>query len=173
MKEQNTKEHEERKTAEKYINDKYFEKGNFWLKFRQTVIVILGWMCFIIPIYWTISATLFFNKKTLRTIWNYQEGRDLFYGFGRFFIIAFVVIALITIIFTIQNNYYTKHHTKKETKYDQERLLTRRNAMKDFYTEEFGQPEVRRSIKYYSVKPEQNLDSDTIREIYKEAEANK
>ncbi len=162
---------EKDKIMEKYVHDAYFEKGHIWLKIWQTLLTIVGWLFVIVPIYWTLSATVFVKKGFMKQIWSYQEGKDLFYSFGRFFIIAFIVLAIITILFTLHNNYYTKHHVKKHTIYDEDRMLARRNAIKGFYTKEFGDPETRRNeTRFYSVNPQQNLDVDTIDNIYKEFE---
>lgn len=162
------------KVMEKYVHDAYFEKGNLWLKIRQTIFTILGWLLVIIPIYWTLSATVFVKKNFMKQIWSYQEGKDLFYSFGRFFLIAFIVLAVVTILFTLHNNYYTKHHVKEHVEYDQERLLSRRNAIKNFYTDEFGDADTRRNhTRFYSVTPEQNLDVNTIDNIYKKHEEEK
>ncbi|MFD1471207.1 hypothetical protein [Companilactobacillus mishanensis] len=159
---------------EKYVNDPFFEKGHFWLKFRQIILTIISWIFVVVPVYWTLSATVFVNKNFMRTVWSYAEGRDIFYSYGHFFIIAFIVLAIVTILFTLHNNHYTKQHVKKITNYDEKRLMARRNAIKDFYTEEFGEVNNRRNnVRYYSVSPQQNLDVDTIDKIYKQFEETK
>ncbi|AKP66644.1 hypothetical protein [Companilactobacillus ginsenosidimutans] len=156
---------------EKYSHDAFFEKGHFWLKARQILITLISWIFVVVPIWWTFSATIFVNKNFMKTVWSYAEGREIFYSYGKFFIIAFIVLAVITVLFTLHNNHYTKQHVKKITNYDEKRLLSRRNAIKDFYTEEFGEPEIRRNeVRYYSVTPEQNLEVDTIDKIYKKFE---
>ncbi len=158
----------------RFIHDPYFEKGHWIFKIRQTILTILAWIVLLVPVYWTFSATVFITKSFKGTIWSVNQGRDMFYSFARFLGGAFIVLFIITLSFTFYNNYYTKHHVKKHAIYDENRLLERREAIKDFYTQEFGERSIRRNqIRYYSVNPQQNFDVGAIHKIYEKFEAKK
>ncbi len=34
------------------VKDKYFSKGNYWLKIWQTLVALLGWMIVVLPFIW-------------------------------------------------------------------------------------------------------------------------
>ncbi|EME3190060.1 hypothetical protein VSW15_002275, partial [Enterococcus faecium] len=36
------------------VKDKYFSKGNYWLKIWQTLVALLGWMIVVLPFIWVI-----------------------------------------------------------------------------------------------------------------------
>ena len=84
-----------------------------------------------------------------------------------FLCIMFVVIAVIFILLTSWNNYRFKNLLQKSVQYDEERLDARRQLLKDEYDKRFGPEEFRREVCYYSVKEEQNLDTDFVRNLYK------
>ncbi|AKP66646.1 hypothetical protein [Companilactobacillus ginsenosidimutans] len=156
-----------------YIHDAFFEKGHWFLKTRQVLMTILSWVIMIIPIYWTISITLG-SKHWKGQPFSIPEGKDLFYFFTKFFAYAFVILAIITIGFTLYNNWYTKYHVKRHAIYDEKRLLARREAIKDFYTSKFGERYYRRNnVRYYVVTPENNLEIKSIDKIYSKFEATK
>ena len=37
------------------VKDKYFSKGNYWLKIWQTLVALLGWMIVVLPFIWVFS----------------------------------------------------------------------------------------------------------------------
>ncbi|MCE2138232.1 hypothetical protein GRC92_14560, partial [Streptococcus thermophilus] len=88
--------------------DKYFSKGHWWTKLWQTLVAIITWICVAVPVYWTISSTLLANNPQFIHAWKYEEGKTLFYFFDRFFIIAFILIAIVVIVSTIHNNHRVK-----------------------------------------------------------------
>ncbi|WP_125713580.1 hypothetical protein [Companilactobacillus kedongensis] len=157
-----------------YIHDAFFEQGHWLLKIRQIILTILSWIIMIIPIYWTLSMTVFVNKNLKGQPWSVPEGRALFQFFGSFLSKAFLVLAVITIGFTLYNNYYTKHHVKRHAIYNEKKLFARREAIKDFYTSKFGERAYRRNeIRYYVVTPENNFEIKAIDKIYSKFEGAK
>jgi len=153
---------------EKYVTDKYFSKGHWWTTIWQTLVAIIAWICVAVPVYWTISSTLLASNTHFLHAWKYEEGKTLFYFFDRFFIIAFILIAIIVIISTIHNNHRVKQHISKERQYDAEQLAIRKRRLNNFYTERFGQDTFRKHVKHYTVDPEQNLDVDAIQKLYED-----
>ncbi|KRK64653.1 hypothetical protein FC72_GL002061 [Companilactobacillus tucceti DSM 20183] len=155
----------------KYIHDAFFERGHVLLKIRQIIITILAWIIMIVPIYWTLSLTVFANKNMQGQPWSVPEGKDLFDFFGHFLTDAFLVLTIITVAFTLYNNYYTTYHVKKHTIYNEKKLFARREAIKDFYSSKFGERYYRRNeIRYYVVTPENNFEIKTIDKIYSKFE---
>ncbi|MFC6293906.1 hypothetical protein ACFQH1_01475 [Lactiplantibacillus daoliensis] len=153
-----------------YVIDNYFDKGHLWTKVWQTVMAIVFWICVAIPVYWTISSTLLINNQRFLHAWRYEEGRTLFYFFDRFFIIAFIILAVIVIISTIHNNHRVKQHVEKAIQYDEPKMLARKQHLEAFYTARFGNKEFRENVRSYHVKPEQNLAVNEIHDLYKEEE---
>ncbi|RBT36881.1 hypothetical protein EA73_00429 [Enterococcus faecium] len=57
------------------VKDKYFSKGNYWLKIWQTLVALLGWMIVVLPFIWVFfpltrperakvfTCTLFYWKR--------------------------------------------------------------------------------------------------------------
>ena len=153
-----------------YVTDNYFSKGHWWTKIWQTLMAIVFWVCVAIPVYWTISSTLLINNHRFIHAWRYEEGRTLFYFFDRFFIIAFIILAVIVIISTIHNNHRVKQHVEKTVQYDEAQLLARKQHLEAFYTARFGNKDFRENVRSYHVKPEQNLEVNEIHKLYKEEE---
>ncbi|WP_318766364.1 hypothetical protein [Lactiplantibacillus carotarum] len=159
---------EKKDVMKQYVTDKYFSKGHWWTTIWQTVVAIIAWICVIVPVYWTISSTLLANNQRFIHAWKYAEGKTLFYFFGRFFVIAFILIAIIVIISTIHNNHRVKQHISKEVQYNQDELAVRKRRLNDFYSTRFGQQTFRKHVKHYTVDPEQNLDPDEIHKLYED-----
>ncbi len=157
-----------------YIHDAFFEQGHWLLKIRQILITIIAWVIMLIPIYWTLSITVFFNKDLKGQPWSVPEGKDLFNFFEHFLSYAFIILAIITVSFTLYNNYYTKNHVKRHAIYDEQKLFARREAIKDFYSSKFGERYHRRNnIRYYVVTPENNFEIKAIDKIYSKFEDTK
>lgn len=159
---------EKKDVMKQYVTDKYFSKGHWWTKIWQTLVAIIGWICVAIPVYWTISSTVLASNTRILHAWKYEEGQTLWYFFGRFFLIAFIIIAVIVIISTIHNNHRVKQHISKEVQYDAEELDIRKRRLNDFYSQRFGQITFRKHVKHYTVDPDQNMETDEIQKLYKE-----
>ena len=61
---------------------------------------------------------------------------------------------------------------QKEKQYDDERLNKRRELLNKAYDERFGSEEFRHKVCFYSVKEEQNLETDFVKKLYQEGEKN-
>lgn len=148
--------------------DHYYQKGHWWLKIRQTIVIILLWLCVVIPLYWTLSSTILAQKPHIYHAWRYAEGRDLFYFYDLFFLIAFIILAIIIVGATLHNNHRMKQHVRKEVQYDPEQLRVRKAKLETFYTDRFGQASFRKSVRRYTVNPDQNLETHTIQKLYED-----
>lgn len=76
------------------------------------------------------------------------------------------------IILTFLNNYRFKHFLQKEKQYDAERVDVRRKLINQAYDERFGTKDFRHNVCFYSVKEEQNLETDFGKKLYQKGESN-
>ncbi|AGE39071.1 hypothetical protein LG347_02030 [Lactiplantibacillus plantarum] len=159
---------EKKDVMKQYVTDKYFSKGHWWTKLWQNLVAIITWICVAVPVYWTISSTLLANNPQFIHAWKYEEGKTLFYFFDRFFIIAFILIAIVVVVSTIHNNHRVKQHISKERQYNEDQLDIRKRQLNNFYTQRFGQATFRQHVKHYTVDPEQNLDVNEIHRLYED-----
>lgn len=83
-----------------------------------------------------------------------------------FLSLSFVFLAILYIILTFWNNYRFKHFLQKEKQYDAERVDVRRKLINQAYDERFGTKDFRHNVCFYSVKEEQNLETDFVKKLY-------
>ena len=50
-------------SMQNYIHDAFFERGHWLLKIRQPLVTVLSWIIMVIPIYWTLSMTVFVSDN--------------------------------------------------------------------------------------------------------------
>lgn len=151
---------------QQFLSDDYFSKGSWWLKIRQSLIAILAWLLVILPFVW---LTLPFLQKKLAEALHfrtYAEELTMFHFLLVFLGCSLLVIVVASIILTLQNNRRFRLLLQKEKMYDEERLQKRREIVTGFYHERFGDQAFRTEVRFYSVKEEQNLATDTIKELY-------
>lgn len=149
------------------VSDSYFEKRHYLLKILQTVVAIFSWLCVVAPFIWILLPFISPENARENHILVYKEEMQTLKFLFIFLCIMFVVIAVIFILLTIWNNYRFKNLLQKSVQYDEECLDARRQLLKDEYDKRFGPEEFRREVCYYSVKEEQNLDTDFVRNLYK------
>ena len=149
------------------VSDSYYEKKHYPLKFIQTVIAILGWLCVAAPFIWVLLPFISPENARENHFQVYKEELQTLKFLFIFLSIMFVVIAVIFILLTIWNNYRFKNLLQKSVQYDEDRLNARRQLLKDEYEVRFGPEEFRKEVCYYSIKEEQNLDTDFVRNLYK------
>lgn len=149
------------------VSDAYFEKKHYSLKFFQTIVAILGWICVVVPFLWVFLPFIYPEFARENHFLVYKEEIQTLKFLFFFFCIMFVAIAILYVILTYWNNYRFKHLLQKEVQYNEERLDIRRQLLEDDYEVRFGPEEFRKTVCFYSVKGEQNLDTDFVRELYK------
>lgn len=148
------------------IKDKYFSKGNNWLKVKQTIIAIIGWGAVIFPFIWVgLSINTSVEGEGLR-IHYFPEERQIFYFLLILLSIAFVVFIVLFLLMTRWNNRRYKKMLRSEPMYDEQKLEKRRGILEKEYTQRFGSKEERETVCYYVVSEEQNLDKYLIKDLY-------
>lgn len=149
------------------VYDTYFEKGHTRSKIIQTTVALLGWIGVFLPFLWLALPLLFPTYAKQHHFLVYKEEVTTLKSLALFLGSAFLLIAMIFIVLTLWNNHQFKTRLQKETQYDEERLAIRRALLDKAYTQRFGPKEIRREVCYYSVKEEQNLATDFVRNLYK------
>lgn len=152
------------------ISDDYFTKGHFFLKLRQTLVAILGWMGVMLPFAWLLLPLGFPEFTQKYSFYTYVEEFQTLRFLLIFLSISFVLILILYSGLTIWNNYRFKNFLQKNVLFDEERLEKRRKLLNEAYDERFASKEIRHTVNYYSVSEEQNLDKDFFKELYKKNE---
>ena len=147
------------------VYDPYFEKGHYGSKIFQTIIALLGWCGVIIPFLWIIFPFVFPNRARFDHIIIYREEKSTL-------LFLFIFLSILYIILTFLNNYRFKHFLQKEKQYDAERVDVRRKLINQAYDERFGTKDFRHNVCFYSVKEEQNLETDFVKKLYQKGENN-
>jgi hypothetical protein len=86
------------------VQDSFFERGNWWLKFRQIILSLFFLIVVILPI------LILFNSISNKKIWNklyywtYQDGFKLTNYLEDFIILAFVAILVCSLGFLFRIN---------------------------------------------------------------------
>ncbi|MGN1272726.1 MAG: ABC transporter permease [Lactobacillus sp.] len=152
---------------DKNYTDKYFEKGHIWLKIWQTFLMILGWIAFFSPCVITTMTYIahLTHGRYGYYFWHYSEG---FEEINFLLVILCFAVAMIA-VFCIAIGYVQRKRadgliTKWPT-YDIAQDKIKRQRIEDFITERFGPEEMRHEVRFYSVKPEQNLDKDVFKDV--------
>ena len=148
-------------------HDMYFEHHHWLLKIRQTLLMLLSWCIFLIPIIITTSTYVAYqtNGHHGYFFWYYAEGfRELN------FLVIILLFALGMIgVFCITMGYIqaqrTRGLTTKWPMFDINKSHLQRQRAESFITKQFGDPEMRTNTRNFVVKPEQNLTKNQLRDI--------
>lgn len=157
--------------AKLLVSDEYYEKKHVWLKIRQTLIALLGWIGVVVPFIWILAPFLFKEIANKFQLFTYTEEIQMFLFIGLFLVLAFLFILVLYIWLTILNNYRFKHLLQKENQYDEKLVEKRRQLLEEDFSKRFGPKEERRALNYYSVKEEQNLEKDYVQNLFKKGGA--
>ncbi|WP_406834990.1 hypothetical protein ABLU29_03270 [Lactococcus lactis] len=148
-------------------SDQFFEKGHYLLKFKQLVVAIVGWICFVVPTYITLGVFFYFisHGKIGKQFWRYSEGiveiKFLLLILAFCVAITFTYATCMTII---QNNRREATIEKWPT-FDSVSSIERRKRGTEFMEERFGSEKFRHNIKYFEVAPEMNLKSGELSDV--------
>ncbi|MBS7576625.1 MULTISPECIES: hypothetical protein [unclassified Enterococcus] len=151
-----------------FIQDDFFEKGHWWLKFRQVLLNLVFSLFLILPI------LILFNSISEERIWSaiyfwqYADGFQLSNYLKSFIWIAFTVILVFSLIFLFRNNYQEKYLYPQQMTYDEAKLEKRKRILEQLYSERFGTRDSRYKSKYYVVNSEQNFSDTLITDIFKQ-----
>ncbi|MDA3974390.1 cell division protein [Enterococcus thailandicus] len=149
------------------VSDAYFEKKNYALKFFQTLVAVFGWICVVTPFIWLLLPFISPEKAWKNHLVVYKDELQTLKFLFIFLSIMFVAIAITFITLTIWNNFQFKNLLQKQIQYDEERLAKRRQLLRKEFDSRFGPTEFRKEICSYSVKEEQNLETNFVRDLYK------
>ncbi|MFC4772562.1 cell division protein [Enterococcus hermanniensis] len=150
------------------VYDSYYQKGHFGTKIFQTIVALLGWAAVFLPFFWLAIPYLFPDMAKREHFIVYKEEIQTFDFLFLFLAIIFLFLVVAYISLTLWNNHRFKTLLQKDIQYDEEQLDVRRALLNDAYDKQFGPEEFRKEVRYYSVKEEQNLDTDFVRNLYKE-----
>ncbi|GCF95157.1 hypothetical protein NRIC_30480 [Enterococcus florum] len=150
------------------ITDKFFSKGRTGLKIWQTFIALLGWAGVLLPFAWLLFPIFLPEFAEGRRLVDYASVDSYFLFILFFLAIVFILRVVSYLYLTLMNNRQFKHSLQKETLHDEVKLDKRKQLLEQEYTDRFGDKAFRESVRYYSVKPEQNLDKDFVRDLYKD-----
>lgn len=152
--------------------DDYFEKGHWGLKIWQTVVGFFGWVCVAVPI--TLTVLSFWASYDPRVIhlWSYNEGIFEIKFIGILLLFAFVTVSLFAVGMTIIQNRKRDRVVEQWPTFNPIDQRKREDTLGDFMTQRFGDQEFRENVRDYQVKPEQNLDTDQIHQLYQQRDLN-
>ena len=154
------------------VYDPYFEKGNYGSKIFQTLIALLSWCGVIIPFLWILFPFVLPDQAGRNHVRVYQDEKMTLVFLVIFLSLSFLFLVILYVSLTFWNNYRFKHFLQKSEQYDIERLKLRRKLINQVYDERFGSKEFRQNTPYYSVKEEQNLETDFVKKLYEKGENN-
>lgn len=152
--------------ADQLISDQFFEKEHLGLTLRQGFVAALAWLGVFLPFLWLMLPFFFPQAAEQLHFRTYLEGFITFDFLSFFLLVAFLCIAVVYIGLTLRNNHRFKHQLCKEPLHDPEMLAIRKRSVEAFYTKRFGSKAERESIRFYSVKEEQNLEIDSIQQLF-------
>lgn len=153
--------------------DRYFEKGHWWTKIWQTLVVILVWIILFIPIMITTSTYWAYrtNGQHGHFFWHYAEG----FTELNFFMIFLTFAAGVIAVFCFAMGYIQVRRARglieKWPMFDMTKNQWEQRRAERFMTKRFGDEAFRQSRRYYTVKPEQNLSNNQLKKIVNNEEA--
>lgn len=145
--------------------DWFFARGPSRHRFRQLVLMIIGWFFAILPIVVTASALI--HRNDGHGWWRYREGFAMWDVTTRtlgflivVFIIGFFVLYLI-------NRTQAKSRDRRLT-YDAERLERRLELAADMYAGKYGNEAFRTERKSIVIEPYDDVETYELRDRYRE-----
>lgn len=150
------------------VEDAFFEKGHLGVTIKQSLLTIVFWGTVILPFIWLLFPLVKPHLAAQVHFRMYLEEFLTFRFLTLFLPISFILLAIFFVCLTIRNNHNFENKLYKEILHDEERADKRTALMENLYTERFGSKETRESLRFYSVPEELNLETDTIRELYKQ-----
>ena len=148
-------------------DDDYFTSKNWHLKARQTTIAIIGWIGVCLPF---VCVYITLKSPKIAKLAHIKYYSDIVIPIGffiKFFAVIFILIAIIYLFLTFRNNrHFISVWTKKRV-VNQERREQHEKLIEEGWRQKFGDLNKRQQQKFYSVKPEQNLETDFAQRLFK------
>lgn len=160
------------KPSQQLYTDAYFERGHWGLKVRQTLVALVGWICVIVPIVITITAFLAVDPPQIPHLWTYREGIFEIKFIGILLLFAFVMVSLFAVGMTIIQNRKRERVVEQWPTYNPINQRKRETELEKFMDDRFGDADFRHQVRRYQVKPEQNLETEQIHELYQKQHLN-
>ncbi|MDR2722917.1 MAG: hypothetical protein LBB54_04240 [Cellulomonadaceae bacterium] len=156
------------KATEDFVQDRFYERGNRWLKTREIVVSILLWIFLVYPI------LVLFNSVNRHTLWEgiyhwaYTDGFQLDTFLKRAILIIVVVVLGFSIYLLLRNNHRERKVYPVKKTFDGAAMERRKQLLEAMYAERFGDERSRHQARYYVVAPEQNLPTHFISDTFKQ-----
>ena len=151
-----------------FVEDKFFSKGHYFLKFCQTFLSIFTWLFVFSPIMITVKLLTTDNENLLLIPEGYHlQEIKIFQDVSKILMYSLLSCLIACILLTIKNNFKIKNQFKKEITYDAVNLEKKIKLVEDHYTQQFNSKEIRQSEQFYSVQADQNLEADFIKHLFK------
>lgn len=159
-------------TKQQLYTDEYFEKGHWGLKIWQTLVAIFGWISVIVPVVVTITAFWAAYDPRVPHLWSYQEGIFEIKFIGVLLLFSFVMVSLFAVGMTIIQNRKRDRVVEQWPTFNPINQKKRETELEKFMDDRFGDEDFRHNVRTYQVKPEQNLDTDQIQNLYRKHNLN-
>ncbi|GAB6092680.1 hypothetical protein [Furfurilactobacillus curtus] len=146
--------------------DAYFERGHWGLKICQTLVAVLGWLIVLSPLVLMVISAISFYQPTWWPWWHLQlaQREMLYYAVVLGFI--FVLVGIFTVSMTLIQNRKRQQLVEQWPTFDPLNQQRRKVELNAFMTKRFGSLEARHAVRQYTVKPEQNLATDQIQQLF-------
>lgn len=144
--------------------DWFFGEGHRRTKVVQFVLVLVGWVFVILPVF--VTTTSIVNRETGTGWWAYEEG---FVMWAR----TTVFLAILTTVFVI--GYLVLHlldravarRDRDRITHDEERLAARTRIADDWYVAKFGPESLRRQERTVRIEPYLDIETYELRGLYR------
>ncbi|MGM9892027.1 ABC transporter permease [Limosilactobacillus sp.] len=152
---------------DKNYRDQYFEHGHWSLKIRQTLVMLLSWLVLFTPIIITTATYLAYRShgRYGHYFWHYAEGFQELNFLAIFLTFALGMIAVFCLTMGYIQAQRAHGLVNKWPLFDINRNHRERAAAEEFMEQRFGKRQQREQAKHFTVKPEQNLSKDQLREV--------
>lgn len=154
-------------TEERNYYDSYFEEWHIWLKIKQTLVLIIGWIVFFLPCVITASTYVAYKTKGRygHYFWHYSEGFD---SINLLLVILSFSVAMIA-VFCFSVGYVQIQRSRglvtKWPMYNIKENKEKRLNIEAYMENCFGNLEFRHNVRYYSVAPEKNIDKSVFKDV--------
>ncbi|WP_283583256.1 ABC transporter permease [Limosilactobacillus difficilis] len=147
--------------------DDYFEKGHWWLKIVQTVVMLLAWLAFFVPIIIT-GATYWAYRSHGRhgyDFWHYAEGFAELDFLMVFLTFAAGMIAVFCLAMSFIQWRRSKGLVNTWPMFNIIQNQQKSQRAEDFMQARFGSQAFRQRQRFYTVQPDQNLTKNQLKAI--------
>ncbi len=139
------------------VKDKYFSKGNYWLKIWQTLVALFGWMIVVLPFIWVFFLLTRPERAKDFYLYAFLLEKKMLYFFIGFFALIFFSFLIISFVLTRWNNRNLYRKVNKSFEYEDEELKKRQELLEEMYTERFGTKEEREKRSVFILSPKRKI----------------